>query len=230
MAQTKTHQFFRYLLVFALAYLPLSNSLAQTPPSVSEATAYDGLLRAAFDGDLAELRERIGSGEAIEKTDSAGRTALHIAAFGSHEDIVIELSKAGADMNALENRAYDVVTIAAVANDYEMLDTVLNNGASAANITSPYDGTALIAAAHLGHHEVVKRLIDAGAPLNHINNLNWTALIEAVVLGDGGPDHIQTIKHLLHAGADKSIPDRDGQTPLDLAQAYGFDDIIRLLE
>ncbi len=36
----------------------------------------------------------------------------------------------------------------------------------------------------------VQHLIDAGAPLDHINNLGWTALVEAVVLGDGGPDHI----------------------------------------
>ena len=52
---------------------------------------------------------------------------------------------------------------------------------------SPYDGTALIAAAHLGHHEVVRALVEAGAPLDHVNNLGWTALIEAVILGDGGP-------------------------------------------
>ena len=31
-------------------------------------------------------------------------------------------------------------------------------GASAKNVTSPYDGTALIAAAHLGHVEVVRVL------------------------------------------------------------------------
>ncbi len=227
---SKTYPIFYFLIVAILAYLPISHSLAQTPPLVSEAITYKGLLRAAYDGNLSQLREHIAKGDALEQTDSAGRTALHIAAFGSDEEIVIELARAGANMNALENRAYDVVTIAAVANDYEMLDTVLNNGASAANVTSPYDGTALIAAAHLGHHKVVKRLIDAGAPLDHVNNLNWTALIEAVVLGDGGYDHIQTIKHLLQAGANKSITDKNGQTPLDLARDYNFEDIIRLLE
>ena len=227
---TKIQHTFYYLFVVILSWLHISNGHAQTAPSVVEAINYDDLLRAAHFGDLAKVRQRIASGDSLETTDSAGRTAMHIATFGSHEEIVIELAKAGADMNALEGQAYDVVTIAAVANDYEMLDTLLKNGASAANITSPYDGTALIAAAHLGHHQVVKRLIDAGAPLDHINNLNWTALIEAVVLGDGGPDHIETIKHLLQAGANKDIPDKNGQTPLDLARAYGFDDIIRLLE
>ena len=109
-------------------------------------------------------------------------------------------------MNALENQAYDIVTIAAVANDLEVLDTALSNGASPSNITSPYDGTALIAAAHLGHHEVVKRLIDAGAPLDHVNNISWTALIEAVVLGDGGPNHVQTARHQLAPAAAMLLP------------------------
>ena len=52
-------------------------------------------------------------------------------------------------------------------------------GASAKLTTSRYDGTALIAAAHLGHDGVVRQLIAAGAPLDHVNNLHWTAVIEA---------------------------------------------------
>ena len=48
-------------------------------------------------------------------------------------------------------------------------------GASAKLVTSRYDGTALIAAAHLGHDGVVRQLIAAGAPLDHVNNLHWTA-------------------------------------------------------
>ena len=32
-------------------------------------------------------------------------------------------------------------------------------------------------------------LIAAGAPLDHVNNLGWTALMESIVLGDGGTAH-----------------------------------------
>ena len=140
------------------------------------------------------------------------------------------LAEAGADMNALDGDAYDAVTIAAVANDIDMLDTVLRLGASAANVTSPYDGTALIAAAHLGHAEVVRRLIEAGAPLDHVNNLGWTALMESVVLGDGGPDHVATARLLVQAGADRIIADRGGRTPLDHARERGYRKMIRVLE
>lgn len=102
------------------------------------------------------------------------------------------LVAAGADPNALEADRYDIVTIAAVANDPATLDVALQLGASARNVTSRYDGTALIAAAHLGHADVVRRLIRAGAPLDHVNNLGWTAVIESIVLGDGGPRHVET--------------------------------------
>ena len=84
----------------------------------------------------------------------------------------------------------------------------LDGGASARNITSRYDGTALIAAAHLGHDEVVRQLIAAGAPLDHVNNLHWTAAIEAVVLGDGGLRHQRTLSALIEAGKVRPRVDR----------------------
>ena len=69
--------------------------------------------------------------------------------------------------------------------DEETLRLLLSRGASAKLMTSRYDGTALIAAAHLGHDGVVRQLIAAGAPLDHVNNLHWTAVIEAIVLEIG---------------------------------------------
>jgi ankyrin repeat protein len=103
-------------------------------------------------------------------------------------------------------------------------------GASARLTTSRYDGTALIAAAHLGHDGVVRQLIAAGAPLDHVNNLHWTAAIEAVVLGDGGPRHQATLRALVDAGANLALADRTGRTPLELARSRGYDAMVRLLE
>ena len=139
------------------------------------------------------------------------------------------LVAAGADLNALEHQRYDAVTIAAVANDEAGLALLLEAGASPRNITSPYDGTALIAAAHLGHVGVVRQLISAGAPLDHVNNLHWTALIEAVVLGDGGKRHTEIVRLLLLAGASVKLGDRDGNTPLMLAKARGYREMAALL-
>ena len=97
-------------------------------------------------------------------------------------------------------------------------------------VTSIYDGTALIAAAHLGHDGVVKQLIAAKAPLDHVNNLHWTATIEAVVLGDGGPRHQATLKALLDAGASTALADRSGRTPLELARGRGYAAMVSMLQ
>lgn len=197
-------------------------SAAQTAPSPSQEAAYTGLHAAALNGDVDRINRLLDQGDKLESRDSYGRTPLHVAAYKSHDDALVALAKAGADMNAYEHDAYDVITIAAVADDPEILRLALLHGGNPANITSPYDGTALIAAAHLGHDEVVKILIDAGAPLDHINNLGWTALIEAVVLGDGGPAHVRTARALINAGADVSIGDRNGVTPLAHAKQRGY--------
>lgn len=121
------------------------------------------------------------------------------------------------------------MTIAAVADDEETLHPMLARGTSAKLTTSRWDGTALIAAAHLGHDGVVRQLITAGAPLDHVNYLHWTALIEAIVLGDGGPRHQRTVSALLGAGANTQLTDRAGLTPLDLARSRGYDALERLL-
>ena len=144
--------------------------------------------------------------------------------------LVKALVKAGADINLLENDRYDGVTIASVADDEETLRVLLSLGASAKQVTSRYDGTALIAAAHLGHDGVVRQLIAAGAPLDHVNNLHWTAVIEAIVLGDGGARHQATLKALIDAGASLKLTDRQGQTPLQLARSRGYKEMVKMLE
>ena len=203
---------------------------AQTAPSPSEIAAYTGLHLAAHTGQVDEVNRLIAAGADVNARDGSGRTPAHVAAFASHDDVVTALAKGGADMNALENRVYDVLTIAAVANDPELVSLAMELGNKPDLITSVYDGTALIAAAHLGHHDVVARLVAGGAPLDHVNNLAWTALIEAVVLGDGGPNHVKTVAILVEAGADKTIGDRDGVTPLQHAKARGYTAMIELLQ
>jgi len=50
------------------------------------------------------------------------------------------------------------------------------------------------------------------------------------VLGDGGPRHVATMKALIDGGADVNRADRSGATPLALARARGFGQMIALLE
>ena len=203
---------------------------AQVAPSGSEISAYSGLFAAAARGDTTAVRSLIAAGAKPDLRDGYGRTPLHVAAYRAQHEVLRALVAAGANPNALENDRYDIVTIAAVANDLPTLKLSLTLGASARNVTSRYDGTALIAAAHLGHAEVVRTLIAAGAPLDHVNNLGWTAVIEAIVLGDGGARHTDTLKTLIDAGANLNLPDRQRQTPLRLASARGYATMVSMLQ
>jgi len=203
---------------------------AQTGPTTAEAARYAGLHAAAQRGDVAKIAQLAAAKADLNARDGNGRTPVHVAAFAKQRGAIQALAKAGADLQLLENDRYDAVTIASVADDEETLRTLLALGASAKLVTSRYDGTALIAAAHLGHDGVVRQLIAAGAPLDHVNNLHWTAVIEAIVLGDGGPRHRSTLKALIDAGASLQLKDRQGQTPLQLARSRGYGEMVKLLE
>lgn len=216
------------LLLAGMAWLPLSQ--AQVAPTAAETAAYRSLHAAAARGDMATLTQLLSAKADINQRDAYGRTPLHVATFAKQRAAVRALIQAGADTGALENDRYDAVTIAAVADDEDTLRTLLSLGASAKLVTSRYDGTALIAAAHLGHDGVVRQLIAAGAPLDHVNNLHWTATIESIVLGNGGARHQATLRALVEAGANLQLTDRHGKTPLDLAHSYGYAEMMRLLE
>lgn len=217
------------LLLLALLIAPVP-SMAQVPPSAAEIAAYRDLHAAAARGDTADIEKLVKAGAALDARDSHKRTPLHVAAHLRRNDAAALLMKLGADANALDADKYDIVTIAAVADDVPMLKVALAGGCRAGNMTSRYDGTALIAAAHLGHDEVVRVLIAAKAPLDHVNNLHWTALIESIVLGNGGMRHTATLHALVKAGANLNLADRNGNTPLTLARGRGYREMVAILE
>ena len=63
-----------------------------------------------------------------------------------------------------------------------------------------------------------------------MNRLGWTALLEAIILSDGGPRHQEIVGMLMKGGADINLPDGDGITPLQHARNKGFTPIVQMLE
>ncbi len=98
------------------------------------------------------------------------------------------------------------------------------------SIRNRYGGNALIPACERGHVETVKFLVTTGIDVNHVNDLSWTGLMEAVVLADGGPRHQEIIRVLLANGADPNIPDKDGVTALAHARVMGQTEVAKILE
>lgn len=219
-----------WMALVAAALASAGNLAAQTPPNERDLKIYAGLHAAAANGDGAEIERLIAAGERPNLQDSNSRTPLHVAVYRKHHAAARALLRLGANANALDAQRYDVVTIAAVGNDIEMLKIALDGGASARNITTFADSTALSAAAHLGHVEAVRILITHKAPLDHVNGRGWTALHEAVVLGNGGPNHVATVEALVKAGANPDIKDRQGATALTYARQRRYHEMIKILE
>jgi uncharacterized protein len=218
----------RLLLVIAASLcVPAA---AQTPPSSEERAAYSGLLGVTSSRMHSEIRQLLVNGLDPNIRDGHGRTPYLVAAHNGDMQAMEILARGGADVRAKDSRNYDAITILAVANRPDAMRLAIRLGGDPKTVTSPYQGTALIAAAHLGHHEVIAALVAAGAPLDHVNNLGWTAVIEAIVLGDGGSNHRESLRLLLEAGADPNLPDRQGRTPLALARDKGYAEMARMLQ
>jgi hypothetical protein len=188
------------------------------------------LIRSAGAGDLPAVQRLLAGGAGVRARDAQGRTALVAAAYGNHVDVARALLEAGAEVDARDETQQSPYLIATseVGDDPRLLDLALAAGADP-QAKDGWNGTGLIRAAHRGHVRVVSRLLRAGVEVDHVNRLGWTALLEAVILGDGGPRHTETVQLLLQAGADPRRADRDGTTAATHAERLGHVSLTRIL-
>jgi ankyrin repeat protein len=140
------------------------------------------------------------------------------------------LVAAGADVDAQDDMRSNAFLALGETGDVAVLDEVLRANPDV-GLTNRFGGTALIPAADRGHVEMVRALLHrTKIDIDHINDLGWTALLEAVILGDGGPAHQEIVRLLVAAGADRSIGDNAGVTPRQHAKAMGFTEIVSILD
>jgi uncharacterized protein len=118
--------------------------------------------------------------------------------------------------------------VTGVTGSVDMLEVLLPARPDLA-IRNRFGGTSLIPASERGHVGYVRRVVRTDIDVNHINNLGWTALLEAVILGDGSKRYQQIVMILLDAGADASIADRQGVTALQHAEERGRREVARIL-
>lgn len=186
-------------------------------------------IQAAERGETDVVLQYIGDGTDINGRDEQGRTAILAATHGNRVDTVRALIVAGADINLQDDKLDNPFLYAGAEGLLEIVRLMNDAGADPA-ITNRYGGTALIPASEHGYVEVVKELLTRSeVDVNHVNDLGWTALMEAIILNIGGEKQQQVIKILIEHGADVSIPDKNGVTPLEHARAHHFAAIERLL-
>lgn len=186
------------------------------------------LVEAATAGDLERVEALLDRGADVDGRDATGRTAVTAAAYGGHAGVVRRLVEAGADVDLQDSTRANALLSTGETGYLDVLEEVLAADPDLSR-TNRFGGTALIPAADRGHVEVVRRLLRTEIDVDHVNDLGWTALLEAVILGDGGPRHREIVRLLVAAGADVSLADRDGVTPLAHARSRGYRAIAAVL-
>jgi hypothetical protein len=187
------------------------------------------LLSAAGRGDAAAVIATLADGADIDARDGQGQSALLLAVQRGDLAIASHLIGRGADINAVADNHDTPWLLAGALGRTEMLAAMLDTGKVDYTKRNRYGGNALIPACERGHVDAVRLLLERSIDVNHVNNLGWTALLEAVILSDGGPRHVEIVRLLLAAGADPNLADGDGVTPLQHARDRRYDAIAALI-
>ncbi|GAA4816359.1 ankyrin repeat domain-containing protein [Nocardioides caeni] len=186
------------------------------------------LLDAAESGDADAAAVALRAGADLEARDAHRRTPLLLAATFDRVEVARLLVALGADPDALDDRHDTPWLVTGVTGSIAMLEALLPAQPDL-TVENRYGGLSPIPASERGHVDYVRRVAQTGVDLDHVNDLGWTAMLEAVILGDGGAAHQQVVRILLAAGADRSIGDADGVTPLEHAERKGHRALVRIL-
>lgn len=147
----------------------------------------------------------------------------------------VEALNAGADPNTTYNYTQNVTPemtplMMAVAKKVnpEINEVLITNGADV-NATNANGYTALHYAAAHNNVEAVRQLIAAHANLNgRAATFGYTPLHIAVLYGPVVHEDTTAIRLLLDAGADTTVKDDRGMTPLDIANQRGLREVAEM--
>lgn len=180
----------------------------------------------------------------MDEQDKYGNTALMLATKDNQIETLLKLLASGADPNIKNNANNSAIKIAVKYGHIELVEILLNNGASLLDIDSNYFLDLWFDAVEQGRLKLVKLLLDNGADASAINEKGETAIVIAFdseyhdivhILEDKINNDIKhiylskkwflaikesqvlVIKDMLENGMDPNTIDDDGRTSLGIA-------------
>jgi uncharacterized protein len=172
--------------------------------------------RAAREGDVGEVERLVGQDPGLLNAKNVGgRTPLIAASAEGHVGVVRWLVDKGAATNERAQEGWTALYIACRDRHPAVMSLLLEKGADPA-IADHWGTTPLMTASSRGRLEVVRFLLGhpgAKATLNQRDYCDRTALWLACFYGRGG-----VVRALLECGADPTIAERSGTTPVAIAK------------
>lgn len=198
--------------------------------TMTKSQANSALLHAARSGEADAAAIALREGADVEAPDANRRTPLLLAATGDHVAVARLLVDLGADPDALDDRHDSAWLVTGVTGSVPMA-RIISSARPDFDLLNRFGGTSLIPASERGHADYVAWVVEhTSVKIDHVNDLGWTALLEAVILGEGTNRWQRIVRTLLDAGAAASIADKDGLTPLQHARKRGHGEIAKIIQ
>ena len=214
------------ILLCLFLFLQSCNTNDMMKPPVNQ----QSIINAVRNGQLQVVTELLKKGTDVNTVNKNEASLLLIATRANNFEMAKLLVAHGANVNQQDDMRDSPFLYAGAAGYTEMVKLFLLNGARF-DVFNRYKGSALIPACERGHLETVKLLANTKSyPIDHVNRLGWTALLEAVILGDGSKKYAEVVQVLVDAGCNINIPDSKGVTALQHAKANGYAAIVAVLE
>ncbi|KAG9394228.1 hypothetical protein J8273_4330 [Carpediemonas membranifera] len=154
-----------------------------------------------------------------------GHTPLHMAVQTGNAELVRLLLEASADPTAVDGDGTSVIHAATEIGAADCVAALLAHNQALVNTVGEAGFTILHVAVEMGDVDMLGLILTAPVEVNTRIQGGSTAVNMAAEHGLAG-----IVKMLLEVGADPTIPDDDGDTPMSNATREGHQDVVAILE
>lgn len=181
--------------------------------------------------DLLDMILPVFPAECVDVLDNESMSALLVAIKHNNLAVIKQLIDFGADCfppTGDGRLQYLPINYACKMGSYQVLEYILRQHRSRVQSINQQDVEGLFplhVLARLGHHELIKLLIEYGAEVNQIDGLNnWTPLFYSVLEG-----YVATTQELVRNGAKLDLVDEDGYNVLYYCVVEGHIKVLNIL-